>query len=652
MIETKIERMKDLIKILDEASKSYYQENKEIISNHEYDKLYDELLSLEKETKIVFSNSPSNKVGYEILGSLPKKSHIKPMLSLNKTKEVNELASFLGDEAGILMWKLDGITIVLTYEDGMLKEALTRGNGEVGEVVTENARFFSNIPLKIAEFGKLVVRGEAIIHYSDFNRINNEIEDVDEKYKNPRNLCSASVRQLQTEVTAKRNISFIAYEYVSGTSIFKTRTDELKYLESLGFEVVSHPRVTAKNVEEYVLKYKEDIENIDLPSDGLVLQFDDVEYGKSLGETSKFPRHSIAFKWMDETAKTRLIRIEWSASRTGLINPVAIFEPVELEGTTVSRASVHNVSVMKNLRLGVGDEILVYKANMIIPQILENLTKGDTEEIPKKCPVCGSETVLKTEETVMTLYCPNEECTAKKIKQLSLFVSRDAMNISGLSEMTLEKFVGMGLISDIEDIFSLDKYHERIISEDGFGEKSYENLIKNIERARKEASMVRVLYGLGIGNIGLSMAKIICKRFNNNPRKIAEASFSELVEIDGIGEVMADIFTNYFQNKKNLDRYYKIIEIVDIKEEVAEEVSNELTNLSFVITGDLERFKNRKELSSLIESMGGSVKSSVTGKTNYLINNDLLSNSEKNVKAKKLGVPIITEEEFLKLINR
>ena len=656
-INAKKQRMKELIEVLDKAAKAYYAESTEIMSNAEYDELYDELEALEKETGIVLAGSLTKKVGYEVLSSLPKKAHKEPRLSLAKTKEVAELESFLGDKEGILMWKLDGLTIVLTYENGELVEALTRGNGEIGEVVTENARFFENIPLVIPYKGSLMVRGEAIIKYSDFNRINDEITDVAEKYKNPRNLCSGSVRQLSTEVTASRNINFIVYEDLEGGEKFKTRVEELNYLESLGFTVVDHPLVTRDSLEAEVRTYEKRIKSYDIPSDGLVLQFNDIAYGNSLGKTAKFPRHSIAFKWKDETAETILREIEWSASRTGLINPVAIFDPVELEGTTVTRASVHNVSIMRGLKLGVGDRIKVYKANMIIPQILENLTGSDAEKVPEFCPVCGGGTELKDEEGVQTLYCTNPECMAKKLKLLTHFVSRDAMNIAGLSEMTLEKFVAENMIHELSDVFKLKNHREKIVSLEGFGEKSYNNLIESIDKAR-ETTAVRVLYSLGIANIGLATAKLVCRFFDNDIERITKAKPDELTQIDGVGEVMAGVFADYFNKDENLRTLEHLLAEVHIEnaeenanDEGSSEGGNAISGLTFVVTGDVEKFKNRRELSDFIESKGGKVTGSVTGKTDYLINNDLTSNSGKNKKAKELGIKIISENEFLELVG-
>ena len=388
-METKRQRMHTLVETLNKAAKAYYQDASEIMSNYEYDALYEELEKLEKETGITLSNSPTVRVGYEVLSELPKERHEKPMLSLDKTKEISRLKEFLGAKKAVISWKLDGLTIVLTYRDGSLYKAVTRGNGEIGEVITNNAKVFCNIPLQIAHKGELILRGEAVIGYRDFEKINEEIEDVDAKYKNPRNLCSGSVRQLNNEITAKRNVRFYAFSLVKadGVDFANSRMEQFSWLERQGFEVVEHYLTDASDIEEKVAFFEKKIEKNDIPSDGLVLVYEDIAYGESLGTTAKFPRDSFAFKWADEIRQTVLKEIEWSPSRTGLINPVAIFEPVELEGTTVSRASVHNLSIMEELELGIGDTIEVYKANMIIPQIADNLTRSGMVSVPDVCPV-------------------------------------------------------------------------------------------------------------------------------------------------------------------------------------------------------------------------------------------------------------------------
>lgn len=646
----------ELVKKLNEASKAYYKEDVEIMSNLQYDKLYEELENLEKETGIVLSNSPTQKVGYEILETLPKEAHKSRMLSLDKTKEVAQLESWLGNQKGLLSWKLDGLTVVLTYENGQLVKAVTRGNGEVGEVVTSNAKVFENVPVSIPfNSGTLTLRGEAFIKYSDFEQINRDIPEVDAKYKNPRNLCSGSVRQLNTEVTAKRKVNFAAFSLseITGENLpdfENSRMTQLRWLESQGFEVVDFYQVTSADIGKRVEWFEKEIENMDIPSDGLVLLLDDIAYGESLGNTAKFPRNAIAFKWKDEIAETTLKEIEWSPSRTGLINPVAIFEPVELEGTTVTRASVHNISILKELKLGIGDKITVYKANMIIPQISENLTGLSNVKIPDKCPVCGGDAVIKNDNGVETLVCVNPNCPVKKIKSFSLFVSRDAMNIENLSEATLEKFVAHGFIRQYTDLFTLDNYREEIISMEGFGEKSYENLIA----ATKKASVTtpaRLLYALGISGIGVANAKVIAKAAGQNWEKIMNLTEDELLAIDGIGDVMAKAVVSFFADEENREMLSKLLEEISFEEvEVSTEVAT-LEGKIFVITGSLNHFDNRNQLKEEIEKRGGKVTGSVSSKTDYLINNDKMSASSKNKKAKELEIPIISEEDFLDMIN-
>ena len=653
MAEDKTKRIRELIGTLRAAGRAYYQESREIMSNFEYDKLYDELVSLEKETGIVFANSPTQNVGYEVVSALPKERHEKPMLSLNKTKSVEELADWLGDQTGLLSWKMDGLTIVLTYQNGTLVKAVTRGNGEIGEVITANAKAFVNVPLNISYQGELILRGEAIIRYSDFEKINEQIEDVDAKYKNPRNLCSGSVRQLNSEITAQRHVHFYAFSLVKADGIdFKnSRKEQFEWLKTQGFEVVEYHEVTKETLPETVKMYSEAIAENDTPSDGLVLLYDDIAYGQSLGRTAKFPRDSIAFKWADEIQETKLLYIEWSASRTGLINPVAVFEPVELEGTTVSRASVHNISIMETLELGAGDRITVYKANMIIPQIADNLTRSGVRDIPEVCPVCGGQTEVRQINDVKSLYCTNPDCQAKKIKSFTLFTSRDALNIAGLSEATLEKFIGVGMIHEYADIFHLDRHQEEIVEMDGFGQKSYDNLIAAAEKA-SHTTLPRMVYGLGVAGIGLANAKMICRHFKNDFEAMRHAAVEELVEIDGIGEVLAQAWTAFFSDGKNnaiVDHLLEELTFEAEDEESGEGVDEAFAGMNFVITGSLEHFKNRKELQELIERRGGKVTGSVTSKTNYLINNDVASSPSKNKKARELGVPILSEEEFLKL---
>ena len=650
----KLERMKELIGILREAGRAYYQESREVMSNFEYDRLYDELLELERETGTVFGNSPTQNVGYEVVSSLPKERHESPMLSLNKTKSVEELKEWLGEQRGLLSWKMDGLTIVLTYEEGKLVKAVTRGNGEIGEVITNNAKTFVNVPMTIPYKGQLVLRGEAVIRYSDFLKINEEIEDVDARYKNPRNLCSGSVRQLNSEVTAQRKVRFFAFSLVSadGVDFKNSREEQFLWLKSQGFETVEYRLVTADTLEAAVASFSEAVEKNDVPSDGLVLLFDDIAYGQSLGRTAKFPRDSIAFKWADEIQETTLSYIEWSASRTGLINPVAVFEPVELEGTTVSRASVHNISIMEALELGEGDRITVYKANMIIPQIADNLTRSGVRDIPETCPVCGGKTEVRKVNDVKSLYCTNPDCQAKKIKSFTLFTSRDALNIGGLSEATLEKFIARGFIHEYADIFHLDRHEEEIVNMEGFGKKSFDKLTEAVKRAA-DTTLPRVVYGLGVAGIGLANAKMLCRHFQYDFHAMRCAGKEELTAVDGIGEVLADAWIQFFADEKNNQMVDRLMEELTI--EAAPKEEGERTELFeglvFVITGSVEHFKNRKEVQEIIESRGGKVTGSVTAKTSYLINNDAASNSSKNKKARELGIPVITEEQFIEMLG-
>lgn len=651
-MNNKLQIMKDKIEILNQAAKAYYQEDREIMPNIEYDRLYDELVELEKETGIVLSNSPTIHVGYEVLSNLPKERHEKPMLSLDKTKDISALRDWLGSQTGVLSWKLDGLTIVLTYEGGNLVKAVTRGSGEIGEVITNNAKVFKNLPMNIAYKDTLVLRGEAIIRYSDFIKINNEIEDVNAKYKNPRNLCSGSVRQLNNRITSDRNVQFFAFSLVKAdyADYNNSRIAQMKWLGGQGFDTVEFKEVNSESIEQTVKWFSDRVENNDFPSDGLVLTFDNIAYGESLGSTSKFPRDSIAFKWRDEIKETKLVQIEWSASRTGLINPIAIFEPVELEGTTVSRASIHNISIMEGLQLGVGDTIGVYKANMIIPQISENLTRSGMAEIPEHCPVCHGETELRQENGVKFLYCLNDDCLAKQIKSFTHFVSRDAMNIEGLSEATIEKLIAKGLIKELADIFHIDQFKQEIIEMEGFGEKSFKKLVASVNKARN-TSVVRLLYSLGIPNVGLSNAKLICRYFKFDWNAIQNAKFSDLIEIGGVGEVMAEAYVRFFADRKKQLIVEDLLKELEFEEIITTETEQIFENLVFVITGSVEQFKNRDELKELIEAKGGKVTGSVTSKTNYLINNDNLSGSSKNKKAKELGISIITENQFIDWVN-
>ena len=659
----KRKRIEELVELLNQAGKAYYQEGKEIISNLEYDKAYDELVRLEEETGIVLSASPTQNVGYSVATALPKEEHASPMLSLDKTKSVETLQSFLGEQKGILSWKLDGLTVVMTYEKGELVKAVTRGNGRIGEIVTENAKRFRNLPLRIPFKGRLVLRGEALIRYSDFAKINEEIPEEGAKYKNPRNLCSGSVRQLDPKITWERRVYFFPFTLVSveegedGASresgglpdFHNSHEAEFEFLEQQGFQVVGRRTVNKEELPGAVSDFSEQVKKNDFPSDGLVLLMDDISYGKSLGTTAKFPRNALAFKWEDEEEKTILREVEWSPSRTGLINPVAIFDPVELEGTVVSRASLHNISYLEDLKLGIGDEITVYKANMIIPQIGENLTKSGQLPIPEHCPACHEETKIVQDKEAKMLYCENPHCPAKRIKQFALFVSRDALNIEGLSEMTLEKFIGKGFIQELPDLFSLKEHKEEIIAMEGFGQKSYDKLMENAEKAR-ETSLARLLYGLGIGGIGASNARVLSEAFHDDAEALSRAELSEVVSIKGIGPILGESIVRYFKEEENCRLFRKLLSILHLhKEEKAENTA--LSGKVFVITGSLNHFQNRKELEEEIRKAGASTASSVSKNTSYLINNDKNSTSSKNKKAQELGIPILSEEDFLKLLQ-
>lgn len=645
-------RIRELVQKLREASKAYYAEDREIMSNYEYDRLYDELEALEKETGIVLANSPTVQVGYESVDELPKEAHETPMLSLDKTKDVEQLRAFIGEQKTLLSWKMDGLTIVLTYRDGRLVKAVTRGNGVIGEVVTNNARTFLNLPLQISFSGELVLRGEAIITYPDFERINGEIEDVDARYKNPRNLCSGSVRQLNNEVTARRHVRFYAFSLVrasgqDGTPVpfNNSREQQFLWLRDLGFETVEYRIVTASGLDEAMAYFSDKVSKNDFPSDGLVALYDDIAYGESLGTTAKFPRNAYAFKWADEKRSTRLLEIEWSPSRTGLLNPIAIFEPVELEGTTVSRASVHNISIMRELQLGIGDEIEVYKANMIIPQIAENLTRSGMAPVPDVCPACGGPTEIRAANDAETLVCLNPACPAKAIRSYALFVSRDAMNIDGMSEATLEKLMAHGLIRSYADLFRLDSHRDVIVGMDGFGEKSYEKLWAGIQAARK-TTLSRLLFAMGIPNIGAANARLISRAFGEDPQRVQDAGAEELGQIDGIGPVIAQLWASWWQKPENRDSFQEVLSFLTLEKEY-EEATDRMKGLTFVVTGSLEHFENRNALKARIELQGGKVAGSVSAKTDFLINNDVQSSSSKNKKARELGIPILSEEEFM-----
>ena len=673
-MENKQQRMNQLVIQLNEARRTYEQESHSIMSDFEYDKLYDELAQLEKELGVTLATSPTVNVGYQVVSELPKEQHEKPMLSLDKTKEINALEDFLGEREGVISWKLDGLTVVLTYQDGQLIKGVTRGNGEVGEVITNNVKTFKGLPLKIPYQGELIVRGEAVISYSDFARLNEQIEDVDAKYKNPRNLCSGSVRQLNSEITAKRNVHFVGFAIIRSGALeeeaypskvenknvevqlapLTSRLDnsrklQLDWLEMQGFQVVEHFLVNKNNVKKVVEEFSKRVADFDLPTDGLVLTFDDISYGESLGSTSKFPRDSLAFKWADELKETTLKEIEWNASRTGLINPVAIFEPVDLEGTSVSRASVHNLSIMEELELGIGDKVEVYKANMIIPQIANNLTRSGNITPPTHCPVCGTQTTIAMDMGSKTLRCPNPHCQGKAIKTFNLFVSRDALNIEGLSEATIGKFVEKGFIKDIPDFFHLSRFKDEIVEMEGFGEKSYNNLMGSLQKA-KRTTLPKLIYGLGINHVGLATAKEICKAVGYDSGRLMAMTYEELNEVDGVGSVIAKSVTDYFADEYNRNNFIRLLDEVEIAQDMIQEEQT-FAGQIFVITGNVTHFTNRNEIKEIIESRGGKVSGSVSAKTNYLINNEITSSSSKNKKAKELGVPILSEDDFLEMLG-
>ena len=642
-----MERMRELVAILNKANRAYYQQDGEIMSNLEYDKLYNELIELERTTGITLSASPTVQVGYEVLKNLVKVSHPTPLLSLDKTKEPDKLAAFLGEMDGVLSYKLDGLTILVTYEKGHMIQAVTRGNGIIGEDVTHNALHFKNLPHSIPYKGRLVIRGEAAISYVDFEQIN-EILPEGEKYKNPRNLCSGTVRQLDSNILSKRSVAYFAFTLMESDNSFTLKSQGLEFLQSQGFDTVKYAIVNDDNIHEKVERFKQGIDSLGIPSDGLVLTYDNIQYSESLGSTSKFPKDSIAFKWEDQLAVTRLLNIEWNTSRTGLINPLAVFEEVELEGTAVKKAGLHNLSIVEELALGIGDEITVYKANMIIPQVAENLTKTGPVAPPDKCGVCGGNTKIEEQNAVKTLHCTNPTCRAQQVKALTHYVSRNAMNIEGLSEATLSKFVERGFIENFSDIYNLASHGEEIKNMEGFGEKSLLKILSSVEKSR-DCELSQFIHGLGIFNVGLAGAKLLCEYYNNDISAIQNATVDELTQIEGFGEIIATGIVEYFSNEENKAIVNSALSHMQIR--APKEKEKDLEGLTFAITGSLEEFKNRKALQEIIESKSGKVTGSVTKNTNYLINNDSISDSSKNKTAKKLGVPIITEKEFKDLFR-
>ncbi len=650
-IEEKKKRIDELSERLNEASRAYYADGIEIISNFEYDEMYDELLALEDETGYIRDDSPSINVGYETAAGLPKVVHEYKMLSLNKTKDRDELAAWLGDKEGLLSWKLDGLTVGITYENGRLVQGVTRGNGIEGELITANVLACRNVPRTIPHKGRVIVRGEAVIRYSDFEKINESIDDTDARYKNPRNLCSGSIRQLNPEVTAERMVNFYAFTLTLSEGYeTKSRREKMEWLKSQGFDIVHYEMVDADNLFDVIDEYEKSIASFDIPSDGLVLTLEDAEYAGTLGETAKYPKDSIAFKWRDQQAETVLREIEWSPSRTGLLNPVAIFDPVELEGTTVSRASVHNINIMEELRLGIGDSIRVFKANMIIPQISENLTKSGNLEIPGSCPVCGGEARIRDEDGTRTLHCLNPLCMAKQVKKFEHFVSRDALNIEGLSESGLLKLIGVGAVSEYADLFKLARHREDIVKLEGFGGKSFDNLVASAKKA-SDTTPARLLYGLGVPGIGVANSNMIARACHNKWSDMESLDEEALKDIDGVGDVLARDYAKFFADDANRQTVKELLEVLSLDESY-EAAGTALEGKTFVITGSLEHYANRKDLKAEIEAEGGRVAGSVSANTDYLITNDPNSGSSKNRTARELGVEIITEDEVRSMLGK
>lgn len=650
-----LEKMHKLISLIDKYRNEYYNEDREEVDNKEYDRLKDELDELERKAGFVLSNSPSLKVGCEVTSKLPKYTFKKPMLSLSKTKEVSGLQQFLSDKDGILSWKMDGLTVVVAYNNGELVSAITRGNGEIGEVITQNAKHFRNLPLRIPYKGKLVLRGEAVMTYSDFERINKGlVTSGDELKKNPRNLCSGTVRSVDSSVTKNRGVYWYAFELVSADCEIPNDIDkQFKWLNNNGFDTVQFMVVNSSNVVQAVMQFESIVESkkLDIPTDGLVLTYRDKKYGESLGVRAKSPRHSIAFKWEDEAVETKVIDIEWSPSRNGLITPVAIFEPVDIEGSTVSRASLHNVSIFAEKQLGYGDRIKVYKANMIIPQVLDNLDRTATCQIPGQCPCCGEPTVLHQDPKsgVYTLWCENSECAAKGTRSFEHFVARDAMNIDGVSTSTLNTLIECRIISDYASIYHINEHADEIINLEGFGYTSFMNIVNAVEKSRN-VKPANLIYALGIPNIGLTTAKLICKHFGNDLVKTVTASYNDLINIDGIGDTIADSFTAYFADKNNAEAFVRLTKELNI---IQEAVSNntEMNGITICVTGDVHIFKNRRAIKDIVENLGGKLTGSVSKSTSYLVTNDTTSGSRKNKAAQEYGIPILTEQQFIEKFN-
>ena len=655
-----MKEMKELINKLNQYSYEYYTLGKPTISDTTYDGLYDKLIKLEEETGVVLSNSPTQNVGNVTLSKLEKTTHEYPMLSLDKTKSIDTLNNFRKNKDTILMLKMDGLTIDLVYDEkGNLIEGSTRGDAFIGENITHTVKTFSNIPLKINNnFNKTIhIIGEAIIDYDTFDNINSKLSDND-KYKNPRNLVSGTVRQLNSKVCKDRNVKFVGY-IVEGLNI-PSKLYQLKLIKELGFETVEYQIILSNNEKEYLeskIDYLRELaSNKKLPIDGMVLMYNNIKYGKSLGNTAHHPLHSIAFKFENDVEFTKLINVEFNVSRTGRVNPIALFNPVELYGTTVTRATLNNLSILKSLQLGLGDEIGVTKANEIIPMITDNLTKSNTLVIPEVCPVCGEPLIIKNDTNSEFLYCQNPNCKAKLVQSIFNYCNRDAMNIVGLSEKSIEKFIEKGFIKSILDIYSLDKYKKEIIHMEGFGLKSYNKLIDSIEKS-KQCKLENFIYALGIPNVGLQTAKNIVKFVEGDVRTKLNTllMFCENIKwlkMNDCGESLKNSLIQYFNNEENNKLVFELSNLLSFIEDNPKKNNNvSLEGKTFVITGKVHIYKNRNEIKDIIESLGGKVSGSVSSKTDYLINNDINSNSGKNKTAKELNIPIISEEQFVELIK-
>lgn len=664
----KVERIKELNQQLNQYRDSYYNNSVSEISDYEYDKLFDELKRLEEETNIVMANSPTHTVGYEVKSKLEKVKHSHPMLSLDKTKSVDELKKFAGSQDCLLTCKMDGLTVLLTYENGKLIQAETRGNGEIGEDITHNAKVFENIPLYIDYLGYLEVEGEAIITYSDFEKINSRLPE-DEKYKNPRNLATGSVRQLDNSIAAKRYVKFIVWKVqkiedeIENNNSFLHR---LLFAKQLGFDVV--PLLTYSNntsdkedCEEMIENLRKYAANKGFPIDGLVMTYNDILYGESLGVTDHHPKHSLAFKFYDDIYPTKLLDVEFTMGKTGILTPTAIFEPVEIDGTIVERASLHNLSIMNNLGIThKGQVVNVYKANAVIPQIdsveEDNVEVTDNNIIipAENCPICGADTKIVKDNNSEILVCSNPDCKGKFLGKLSHFVSKNAINIDGLSEQTLQKFIELGWVSNFQDIYRLINHNKDMAVLDGFGKRSTNKLITAIENSRK-TTLDRFIYALSIPLIGRSTSKDIAKYCNNDINvfmkvMIENKAHDFINSIDGFGDVMYKSLYDWWNEY--------CLSFFELSKEFYFETTNENNNSSvdllgkvFVITGGLNHYKNRDELIRTIEQLGGKVSGTVSKKTSYLINNDTKSKSGKNKKAIDLGIQIISEDEFINMIS-